>query len=225
MDAIQRAVGCRQLGVSVRDGMAVHYHAVSAYNARIAVSSSVEEKQDECQGSSRVRFSVDFQNAFNSISRRFVLEQVYRRLPSFYGYFVLQYAAHSFLRCHDGTLIESQSGVLQGDAAGPLGFCIGLEAFLERLQTLRDQLDLESWFMDDGAIGGQTDVLSQIAEFIDTHGPDVGLRLKASKCEITLHESVATPDWAKWPAVKECSACNARFTWPGRTMSSPRYGR
>ena len=75
---------------------------------------------------------VDFVNAFNSISRKAVMESLYKRptLSSIWRLVHFLYSEPSLLFMYDGSkvvdTIFSQEGVRQGDVFGTLLFCLGV---------------------------------------------------------------------------------------------------
>lgn len=76
-------------------------------------------------------------------------------------------------------MISSESGVQQGDPAGPLFFCLAIK---ELCDTLMSQFKV--WYLDDATIGGTIeDVISDIISIIKFAGTS-GLELNTNKCEI-----------------------------------------
>ena len=83
-------------------------------------------------------FQSDFQNAFNTISRRLILEQLFKLgYQDLVPYFLCCYghAAQLSVRMADGTThwFLSREGVRQGDPLGPFFFAVGLQAVLTAL--------------------------------------------------------------------------------------------
>ncbi|KAG9631283.1 hypothetical protein KCU64_g16723, partial [Aureobasidium melanogenum] len=78
--------------------------------------------------------SADFQNAFNSVSRKAVSAATIMYAPEFYKPAKWAYDEPSALVMYDGTVITSSEGVRQGDPLGPLLFSLAIRHSLEQLQ-------------------------------------------------------------------------------------------
>ena len=72
---------------------------------------------------------VDLRNAFNCLSRRRMLGAVAQRCPEAMPWMGFCYSRHTPLYLGDA-IVESQRGVQQGDACGPLGFALGIQDVL-----------------------------------------------------------------------------------------------
>lgn len=68
---------------------------------------------------------LDFSNAFNTLNRTAMLNEVFDGVPELYKYCHLSYSNSSFLRFGE-FLVESQVGVQQGDPLGPVLFCLAI---------------------------------------------------------------------------------------------------
>ena len=78
-------------------------------------------------------------------------------------------------------LFSSSCGVQQGDPLGPLYFCCGLQALVDKISELNPVY--QKWYMTDGGIVGPTDLLSKAWAILQREGPSIGLLLNPSKCE------------------------------------------
>jgi len=96
---------------------------------------------------------LDFVNAFNTISRDEILHTFQEVLPELYPFILTCYNSPSDL-CFGEFLISSAEGVQQGDPLGPLLFCVAAQ---KMANLMKSQLNL--WYMDDGSLGGEVDVL------------------------------------------------------------------
>nr|GEW92298.1 hypothetical protein [Tanacetum cinerariifolium] len=99
---------------------------------------------------------VDFKNAFNLVYHR------------------LYYGEHT---------LWSYQGVQQGDPLGPLLFALVLHPLICKI---RDSfiLSFHAWYMDDGAIIGDTLVVGNVLEIIMQDGPRRGLHLNVNKTKV-----------------------------------------
>ena len=78
-------------------------------------------------------------------------------------------------------IIESRAGVQQGDPLGPLYFCCGIMAMVNDIQAMNPVYN--KWYMDDGGIIGDVDLLKKVWDLLQTRGPALGLHLNPAKCE------------------------------------------
>ena len=96
---------------------------------------------------------LDLSNAFNAISRDIILQTIYDELPELFPFISTCYDSASHL-CFGDFLISSDEGAQQGDPLGPLIFCASSLKLAKLLKT-----ELNIWYMDDGTLGGDVDVL------------------------------------------------------------------
>jgi len=78
-------------------------------------------------------------------------------------------------------IIESLSGVQQGDPLGPLYFCCGINSLVNEIAALNPVYN--KWYMDDGGIVGDVELLQKVWDILKSRGPALGLHLNPSKCE------------------------------------------
>src|SRR6187402_454682 len=78
-------------------------------------------------------------------------------------------------------IIESAASVQQGDPLGPLYFCCGLMPLVNDMKALNPIYN--KWYMDDGGIIGDVELLKKVWDLVQTRGPELGLHLNPSKCE------------------------------------------
>jgi hypothetical protein len=69
----------------------------------------------------------------------------------------------------------------QGDPLGPLYFCCAIMGLVNEIAALNPVYN--KWYMDDGGIVGDVDLLKKVWEILKTRGPERGLHLNPSKCE------------------------------------------
>ena len=162
---IREQVQPTQLGVGTPAGCEAALRAVRHYM--------------ESTSSPKVLLKIDLKNAFNSIRRDKILESVREHLPDTYHMFYQAYGAHSLL-FHGEKTIRSETGLQQGDPAGPALFALTIDGLTKSLVS-----ELNVWFLDDGTTG---DLVARVAADLDRllEGfPLLGAELNGDKCEIT----------------------------------------
>jgi len=130
---------------------------------------------------------LDFRNAFNLVYRRFMLETIRVLFPAVYGAALLAYGRHSFL-VYRGEVILSQTGCQQGDPLATLFFSLVLSRVRSEVEMRHGgpadaTLELESYFLDDGVVGGPGEVVLAFVNRLEELGQPFGLILNWSKCE------------------------------------------
>ena len=68
------------------------------------------------------------------------------------------------------------------DPLGPLYFCCGIIG-LNDINAMNPVYN--KWYMDDGGIVGDVELLKKVWELIKTKGPALGLHLNPSNCEFS----------------------------------------
>jgi hypothetical protein len=153
-----------QLGFGVKQGTEAAAHAARRF------------LQDMVPGQALLK--LDFVNAFNAISREEMLRTVLEELPELYQFISTCYSSSSHL-CFGEFLISSDEGAQQGDPLGPLLFCAASMKLAKLMKAL-----LNLWYMDDGTLGGDVDVLIKDFETVRQVGSSLGLLLNEQKCEL-----------------------------------------
>ena len=87
---------------------------------------------------------IDFENAFNSINRQFMLEKVFEIHPEVYKYSHSAYSQPSFL-CYGDSVIKSCEGTQQGDPESPALFSDSIQDLIDSLES-----KINLWHLDDG---------------------------------------------------------------------------
>ena len=125
----------------------------------------------------RVIVKLDFRNAFNTVRRDRLLDQVKKFMPEYFN-FICQMYRHSSHLIFGPHLLESACGVQQGDPLGPLLFCLVIKGVTERIES-----PLNVWYLDDDTIGGPVELV--IADLVQLKQgiQQVGLELNTAKCE------------------------------------------
>jgi hypothetical protein len=125
-----------------------------------------------------VLVKLDFSNAFNTISREALLEEVRTHVPFLLPYARAAYGFHSRLQFGDRALL-SECGVQQGDPLGPLLFSLVLAR-----ATVPSETPLHRFFyLDDGLIVGPAAHVEAYLRVFEEAASGVGLRLNRAKCE------------------------------------------
>ena len=124
---------------------------------------------------------IDFRNAFNEIKRSHFVKAVDDMFPAMSNWTQWCYGEPTMLLCDHEFIIESCGGVQQGDPLGPLDFCCGIMALVNEIAALNPVYN--KWYMDDGGIVGDVELLKKVWEVLKSRGPELGLHLNPSKCE------------------------------------------
>ena len=161
-----------QLGVRVKGGAEAIIHAAGAifHDNNIA--------DDE-----KWVLQIDFENAFNLISREKMLEEVRRRCPKAAKWAETCYATPSHLFFGDHR-ISSSSGAQQGDPLASLFFALVLQPLIEKIKEECPDLLLLVFFLDDGTIVGRREDLQKVFDLLSTEGPSWGLHLNPAKSSV-----------------------------------------
>ena len=160
----------RQLGCGTPGGCEAAVHATRRF---------LENSTDT---NPRIVLKIDYNNAFNSIRRDTLLSIIQNHYPEIYPFIWQSYSTPSALLFGDH-IIQSSSGVQQGDPLGPALFSLSLQPLVDSLSS-----ELNIWYLDDGTIGGSAeDVINDLKTIIH-QSPHLGLELNASKCEVILGE-------------------------------------
>lgn len=131
--------------------------------------------------------SLDFSNAFNSISRRTVAAGTLAHAPDFYRAAKWIYGSPAPLITPTGETIQSEEGVRQGDPLGPLFFSIGIRDTLAELQERLGSDYLVLSYLDDIYILSSSSDAVERAERYLRDGP---LQLNQQKCSTYAIEEI-----------------------------------
>ena len=159
----------RQLGVKTRGGTEAIIHAVQAVLSDPLLPSN-----------SKWVIQVDFRNAFNTIDRSALLEEVRKRLPGLSAFAEWCYGAGSRLLL-GGDVLYSSSGVQQGDPLGPLLFAICLHLLIRRIDEAAPALAVHEWFLDDGIFVGSPSEVWKAFSIVQEFAPQLGLQVNMEK--------------------------------------------
>ena len=172
-DALGAELAPIQLGFGSRDGCEAAVHATRVFLDTMPADNIIVK--------------IDMRNAFNTIRRDHFLNIVGSRVPSLLPLLHQAYSRPTPLYFR-GTEIRSNTGVQQGDPAGPAVFALAVD---EVAHVVRSPLNV--WYLDDATIGGPLeqvlDDLSNIIPLLE----GIGLVLNSSKCEV-ITSRIGTPD-------------------------------
>ena len=157
------------MGVAVPNGLEKAVHTARAWCRRHTGSTT------------KVFLKLDFSNAFNSVSRTTVLQEVRDHFPQLARWTTWCYGQPTRLQFGARTL-ESCCGVQQGDPLGPLLFSIALHKVAGSLR--RQPLDLALFYLDDGALAGDIDNVAAVLQQLQQDCLTIGLRLNLDKSEL-----------------------------------------
>ena len=203
-----------QAGVAVPGGAEAAVHGLRAWVSRHAASHD------------SVVVKVDFQNAFNTVSRDVVLQQARDKFPALARWSTWCYQHATNLQFGD-TVLQSNSGVQQGDPLGPLLFAAALHPLAAALRTTA--LDFSVFYLDDGVLAGPIDAVTAALSQLQQAAGRVGLVLNLGKSEaIAVGMTSAAAIAAKLPSqLVSTSDGNNRilrdFEFLGAGIGGPEY--
>ena len=129
---------------------------------------------------SRCSLLVDFSNAFNSVDRGCMFQEVRSRIPSMAAWVESCYGSQPLLYLGDDKIFRS-CGVQQDDPLGPLCFAPTLHPVVEQIKMEVPGLLINAWYLDDGTLCGSCSDIYSALTIIESQGPSRGLLLNKSK--------------------------------------------
>jgi hypothetical protein len=159
-----------QWGIGIPGGTETVAHAVATYF-----------RTCNAPGATTGVFTVDFSNAFNTVRRACVDEEVAARFPELLPYFRFAYGRPTVLRGVDGVpMVTSATGVRQGDPLGPLLFCLGLDRVLRDVAAAFPEVHLLA-LLDDVTLLGPSAAIEGCFQALTDRALQVGLRVNQRK--------------------------------------------
>ena len=168
-EEIGRKLRPTQLGFGTPGGCEAAVHA----SRRFLASAEVDKK---------TLLKLDYRNAFNTLRRDVLLTVVKEEFPKLFPFIWQLYSSPSSLMFGD-VILQSATGVQQGDPLGPALFSLSLLSLTKSLSS-----PLNIWYLDDGTIGGSADDVFNDFVTIITSSSTLGLELNISKCELYIPE-------------------------------------
>ncbi len=170
-DTIQDLFGSSQFGVGTPCGTEKILH-------RINLQLQSQPTLDMIQ--------IDFRNAFNTVSREQVLDQVKMHLQEWYPYVQASYGKPvklymNLVGSQSAATISSIEGVHQGDSIGPLLFCLAIQAKVNQIVSHYTDISTHG-YMDDLTFVGPRSQLQPLLLDICNEFPSIGLQVNPAKC-------------------------------------------
>ena len=124
-----------------------------------------------------ILLKLDYRNAFNTLRRDHLLRVVKDKLPQLYPFIWQLYSAPSELYFGD-TILQSATGVQQGDPLGPALFSLSIMSLTNSLSSPPNV-----WYLDDGTLGGTTEKVFADFSTILCRSSSLGLELNVHHCK------------------------------------------
>ena len=160
-----------QLGVGTEGGTEAAVHAAREF---------VHSPDHASINQINILTKIDIKNAFNSIHRSAFLTCVREKCPQIYPLLYQAYSSTNPLY-YRTTKIESRSGLHQGDPLASLSFALTINEAVSRISC-----PFNLWYLDDGTLGGELELVLQNLSLIQREFSAMGLELNHSKCEVTV---------------------------------------
>ncbi|CAK9291441.1 unnamed protein product [Gordionus sp. m RMFG-2023] len=135
----------------------------------------------ETQPTNESLVKIDFNNAYNTLSRNSFLSSSSILFPGYTKFFYSCYQQPSTLQ-FDTYKIPSIEGIQQGDPLGSLFFCLGINEIVKSINEACS-LSLHAWYIDDGILCGPNDEINKTVMIIKDAGLSIGLSINHEKSE------------------------------------------
>ena len=168
---------------------------------------------------SRCSLLVDFSNAFNSVDRGCMFQEVRSQIPSMAAWIESCYGSQSLLYLGDDKIFSS-CGVQQGHPMGPLCFALTLHPVVEQIKREVPGLLINAWYLDDGTLCGSPRDICSALTIIESQGTSRGLFLNKSKSLLFVPADATLPDHVLPPGVP---TTNVGFELLGSRVGPPSF--
>lgn len=158
-----------QLGFATTNGCETAVHAARHF---------VESRLDTAKVHAFLK--VDVRNAFNCLDRNAILDLSRQHLPLYHPYIAQCYGSTSFLLCEEN-VIQSRSGIQQGDPLGPLLYCL---AKIDAHRILKSAL--KESYLDDDVLADELEIVLEDFICLENRLQGLGLTVNVEKCELFL---------------------------------------
>jgi hypothetical protein len=132
--------------------------------------------------------SIDCRNAFNTVSRGAIADQVKLHFPSLWGFFNLFYTEPGHLFTSSGETLRSAAGVVQGCPLSPALFSLAIQVPLEKARSQFPDCLIYA-YLDDILILGPSVAAGKCYQYLATLLQGIGLVVNPSKSKV--YSSVA----------------------------------
>eukprot|EP00913_Durusdinium_trenchii_P000327 g299.t1 len=169
------------------------------------------------------RTDYGFEYVLPSKMRSFMANQARDKFPALARWATWCYRQASNLQFGD-TVLQSSSGVQQGDPLGPLLFAAAIQPLAAELRA--SAVDLSMFYLDDGVLAGSVEAVASALAHLQRAAADVGLALNLAKCEaITVGMTPAAALGPIAPSLLTASDGSSRvltdFEFLGAGVGSP----
>ena len=130
----------------------------------------------------------DVSNAFNSVSRQHLLQEVASHFPELYGHVKQMYGQSSpllYFNGHNTCIIESQEGVHQGDPLGPALFSLVIQPIICKAQEMHSATTVLAYLDDIFVVGPSAQAENLLVE-LKSDLNSINLNICDRKCEFYL---------------------------------------
>ena len=138
-----------------------------------------------------ILLKTDVKNAFNSVSRSHLLNQVLTTFPDIHNHTALVYSDINpliYLQISHPVILSSHEGVHQEDPLGSALFSIAMQPILEDLQSHHKEVTILA-YLDDVYLLGSPDRVFHVIERLRSAFSDINLMIEEKKCEIYCSSS------------------------------------
>ena len=159
-----------QVGAGVPGGCEAAFHALNGLVPSVGDTTSLAILQ------------VDLKNAFNTLDRSSILRQVADQFPELLRWVEFCYSQLSWLK-FSNSLVLTACGVQQGDPLAPLLSAITIHPIIVAFKNQFPDLASNVWYLDDGSLVGDVNLLTQVFPHLVSSMAKVGLEVSVDKCE------------------------------------------